>query len=341
MMGDLFGEGRSVTFLRKRCSAVLKRKLGLSPLYVARPNFEYPHKPRGPYDVVLFGDALLLLTNKYLWINKSYRFWVLSEGHRHLIHTIFGLPLEHMAVLPRSLILRPHPRLRELPDLGAECTAVVSSRFDVNKNIPQTLHALAILQKKYSPRLRVAIFAPFQECKKYAPHIRAHRWVQDPIVYGDKGLNWMTTTRLKNPFLVNFSTSIYEDFNVSMAQARQQGWPAVLAHWSVFREVAGPSIRFVPAGEIVSYGKAATARERRSIAESLAEKIASGPTDAQPQTSATLHMRKPKVTPRLMLHDLQRAWSDRRLSWLIDAHRRESCLLSGNPILTQIQKVLQ
>lgn len=50
--------------------------------------------------------------------------------------------------------------------------------------------------------------------------------------------------------LLHLSTSSTEDFGMSVAQARQQGWPMILSDWGAFKEVRGPSVIHISASDI-------------------------------------------------------------------------------------------
>jgi hypothetical protein len=158
-MLDIFSEGKSLPFLIKKCHRLFQDEHNVNPEFLAGKNLHWQGESKGPRDIVLFGDALLILTNSYLWPKRGkFRIWVLSHSHRNLIERIFGLDSKFVGVIPREKIIKTKVSINPWPNFAKESTLVISSRVDAGKNIPLCIHYANFLQKLY-PDLRVAVFS--------------------------------------------------------------------------------------------------------------------------------------------------------------------------------------
>jgi glycosyltransferase involved in cell wall biosynthesis len=311
MKRNVFTVGPSVAYLQKRCLKIFKEKLGKVPVFVGGKNFSW----KQGRDVVLMGDALLLLTNSFLWPKTgSFRFWVLSESHKTMLINEFGLTEMEISVIPRNLILPEKQTIRSWPDLDQESTFVISSRLDKEKNIHFTLHLASVLQKKF-PRMRVAIFSPSQKDEEAKKLISRFKWKLQPKYYGDKGFHWYKAP-LVNPFLVNFSTYALEDFGVSIAQARNKGWPVLLSDWKVFREV-GPSMNLkISAEDIDVYNQLTSKKSKAHLVCRVASELDFNQKSQQKFRFKT-SLKNPRMVKAMRLAKLQESWTLERREILL------------------------
>lgn len=319
---DFFNSGKSVLFLQKKCRKILRSELGLSLHIPTEPKFEWHlrRELQGTRDVLLLGDALLLLTNSYLWPKTGeFRFWVLSEAHKNLIGEIVGIDEKHISVIPRDLIVERKTKAQALPNFSKPSTFVISSRIDEDKNIPFTFHLANALQDLF-PLLRVVIFSPSKNKLAVKECIDQFSWKRRPRFLGDRGFHWHKSVKLAQPFLVNLSTYPMEDFSVSTAQAQELGWPLVLSNWAVFREIHGPSVLKISANDILRYKKKTIRSGQERIIQSVLKDLLRGITEKRLHEGVVQKLKVPVGISGAKLMKLQKAWTHDRRNKLIEAH---------------------
>lgn len=341
MIEDLFKDGRSIKFLQKKCREILVGHLGKEPNFLFAKNFTWSDDDP-IQDVVLMGDALLLITDQFLWPRTgNFRYWVLSQGHRDLLQSMFPLEKKHIGVIPRDFIYPAKPQINPWPDFTKPSTFILSSRLLEDKNIDLTLHLAHELQRKF-PKMEIGVFTPTEKLKPLKLLIANFTWKKKPKIYGDRGFNWHKSVKLPQPFLVNLSTYPMEDFNVSVAQARERGWPLILSHWGVFREIKGPSVSRVSAQEIFEYGEAKSAKEKSRIVSQVVGSLLEDFADQEnvPVPSAKpLEIEVPKPLAAKKLLSLQTHWNPEKRKLLISA-LMEPEERSRNPLFLQIKRIL-
>jgi hypothetical protein len=198
-------------------------------------------------------------------------------------------------------------------------TLVISSRMDHEKNIPFTL-SFANEFQRVNPKLRIAIFSPSEDLKEVKLLINSYSWIKKPKLYGDKGYDWHRSVILKQPFLVSFTTFILEDFNVSVAQARELGWPLVLSDWAVFRELGNDSIVRIKAKDIFKFNELKNNLDRKKLIkrivyqskESMKENCSQ-----LPNSKVESELLYPVITKSRDLERLQNKWTSKNRQELI------------------------
>lgn len=254
MKNDLFGKSRSVEFLIKKCRKIFKEKYNLIVYFPGYQDFYWPkvcHQQK-IVDVVLFGNALHLLTHPFLWPHfKSYRFWVLSIKHQEMLVKIFGLQVEQVGLIPRHLIEGKKKSIRPLK-MSGPLDFVMSSRLSDDKNIDFSLHFINHLQNIHNKKVTLTIYFPHGNKESLKHSLTKFKWSIKPTIKGDKGFTWYKDFQKKHPIYFNASTSYFEDFSVATMQAQKNGWPVILSDWGVFKEIT-PQVFKIPFKYINEY----------------------------------------------------------------------------------------
>ncbi len=195
-------------------------------------------------DVLLFGGFLERFIESGIWPDSNYRLWAFSNASKKVLTNMFGFNDAEIGLIPRSELF---PEKAPMPIPASGIDFVFAGRISSTKNIECILRTFSILQNQFSSRLH--FFGEFDdmtdpdrgrfESTSFKGHIdyvvKNLPWREEPYFHGKvEKTEWLHL--VKNPVLINFSTFIFEDFGVSLAQAQEQGWPSIVTSWGGFRD---------------------------------------------------------------------------------------------------------
>lgn len=247
----------SHTFLQPACAKYINSQVGNTPWFPGP--FRVPHEiPDGEIlDVVLFGDYLEQIVNFGQWpMRKGYRIWVLCQSVRSVLVELLGFNSLDIAVIPRDVLLPPARTIKPFPRFDSSFTLIYSGRFVSNKNFDLFLRVASSLQTEYgfeNMRVKASGFYPFIERELSAAFsflILKLNWIEPPEILTHLGpQNWMDDNN-EDTVLMTLSKHRREDFGVSLAQARQAGWPCVVSNWGGHKDLNGDGILKIPSSLI-------------------------------------------------------------------------------------------
>lgn len=120
---------------------------------------------------------------------------------------------------------------------------ILSSRFVKDKNVLPALDFMRAMQME-DPRHKFFFCGPrltedqTRTLESYCPELGLN-------LLGDLGLDWAESDFGMNPVVVNFSTSLTEDFGVSVAQAQEKGMGLFLSRWGAHLDVTGENVQLI------------------------------------------------------------------------------------------------
>lgn len=246
----------SISLLKKRASEFLRQKFSISSLWVPDEDISY-FDVNPTQDVLLMGGFLQRFLETGNWPETNYRFWVCSHATKSVMTNLFGFAENEISVLPRYGLFKKGIE-KDFPQ--EKMNLIFSGRLSPSKNIECLLHTVSYLQNKYSLPVELRLFGDFDnfispdrgrwENFSYEKHIHSVctslNWKIKPHFYGRQGpLEWVNTD-IENPIFINFSTFICEDFNVSLAQTQEKGWPFILSHWGGVQDQTQRNGIFIP-----------------------------------------------------------------------------------------------
>lgn len=200
------------------------------------------HKKDVVYNCVLTGNFIKRLLESETWPKGRYRFWVLSQRSKDVLMS-FGLFQDReIQVVPRHRVFKYANHWKQL-DLKKKINFVFAGRVSPTKNVESILLSTYFLQKKYQINCQLHIIGPTDNIPhpdrgrfNYDSYIDGVKelsssldWVQPPTFYSTMESQEWLEIDVENRVLVNHSTFICEDFNVSLAQAQNQGWPSIIS----------------------------------------------------------------------------------------------------------------
>lgn len=252
----------SVDFLRERCEAFFAnhRELRAKHLWFADHFEDMPKaKPGEIIDVIYFGGFIRRFLESGNWLEGRYRFWCLTESVRTVMSRLLGIPADAIGAIPRHE-LAPEPRRSEnFAKRGAPIDFVFGGRLSATKNLELLIRTVSRLQKDHRLDVSLVLSGDFDDRNHPDRGIWEGESYEAKIKELISGLPWTKKPRLKhglepdewigqkyaNPVYVNLSTYVYEDFDVSLAQARTAGWPAIVSDWGGHRDVPAQPLRVV------------------------------------------------------------------------------------------------
>jgi len=255
----------SIDLLRGRIEPLLRSRAGASRIWFADARDPFPDAPAaGIVDVVLFGNFLRRFVDCAAWPETRVRIWVLCAAARDILCDLLGVPQRNVAVLPREAVYPSHPAPHAWPAPSGEFALVYAGRLSPAKNIGLLLRTVSALQWRERIPVTLHLFGEFDD---WAPADRGERevpgyrrsmlgladrleWTHRPVFHGQVAPEDWVRADLRDPVLVNLSTFYCEDFGVSLGQAREAGWPAIVTDWGGLREAPGPRILKIPAPAI-------------------------------------------------------------------------------------------
>lgn len=199
--------------------------------------------------IVLFGDGILALqTLSQINTNKYYYIWVLSSSHALLLSRFHKIPIEHIGIIPRyELFSLGKYKKSNVKNYDKSFSLISSASISKNKNFEFCVKVMSHAQKVSIQNIECFVCGPNMEydLNQVKNIVSKYVWKHEPKLLGDIGTNWADHD-YRNPILLSFSTSIYEDYGVSIAQAQAKGWPVVISDWGGHRDVQGKYVIKIP-----------------------------------------------------------------------------------------------
>ena len=181
------------------------------------------------------------------------RLWVLSSCVKNVLVHMLKIPEDHVALIPRyelwSMSAAPMPP----PDPTQPMTFVYAGRVSRSKNIKTLLKTTSLLQTKHRLPVQLFILGAFDDepnadfiethsisySTQIAKQIVEEQWETPPELIDGLGPREWMKLRFSQPVFVSFSTLLFEDFGVSVAQAEAKGWPTILSNWGGHLDTCG------------------------------------------------------------------------------------------------------
>jgi glycosyltransferase involved in cell wall biosynthesis len=247
----------SIDILRARVSRYLSQICPGETVWFADHYLPFPSVGENTtVNVVFFGSFLRRFFESGNWPCRSIKIWVLSESVRQVLSQVVGVPDRHIGLIPRGAVFSRSPiEISSRLCLDRVCNLVYSGRISATKNIEMLLRTVSRLQTDHGLPLPLTLFGEFDNLshpdaarKIQGRHIfddyRSHllglierlSWKVKPRFAGRVGPHdWLDAVKESSAF-ISFSTYICEDFGVSLAQAQEAGWPAIVSDWGGHRE---------------------------------------------------------------------------------------------------------
>lgn len=193
-------------------------------------------------DVIFFGNALNYLGSHKPFKRKcAYRLWALSTSHAKLIARYLGLEASTIGVINRYELF-PMSKSPKRLDLQSPMHFVYSGRIVSGKNVELIPKVLA--RQSLVPVSRIELHICYNQFDPKILSTVKDRCIQRNLRlhdHGDLGIDWMEKFKGLNCALINLSTYGKEDFNISLAQADQNGLPKILSEWGAFLDLQSPN----------------------------------------------------------------------------------------------------
>lgn len=249
----------SIGLLVERCRHWFEKQNIDGNLWFADDVHPFPLKRRDePLHIVLFGSFLRRFLESGNWCVDQCHLWVLCEAAKQVLVQMAKVPEEKIGVIPRYELFPLHAPAREFPSISGEeeFTLVFAGRLSPTKNIEMLLRTVCFLQNEQNINVHLELFGDFDHQSHPDFGRRTEEGFRDRILKISENLNWKKPPiwhpklgaeewyqkDFKNPVLVNFSTFICEDFDVSLAQAQALGWPAWITEWGGHLDVIGTNV---------------------------------------------------------------------------------------------------
>lgn len=248
----------SINYLQRKVESFFSHKketIGNCELWFADyPNLLSNDQP--VTDVILFGSFFRRILESGNWPFSRIRLWCLSPSVKEVLIGLYGFRDEEIGLIPRNELFPQSLEIRSFPDLRKPWTLVFSGRLSPTKNVETFLVVGHFLQKFFSPDLQLVCQGEFQDDldplidrsrgESYQAYIKgivsSLTWTHPPQFIPSSFDHDWTEDHSVNPVFASFTLFSAEDFGVSVAQARAQGWPVILSEWGGQRDVSGSSV---------------------------------------------------------------------------------------------------
>ncbi|MES2965544.1 MAG: glycosyltransferase [Bdellovibrionota bacterium] len=245
----------SVNFLRARCAKFFaaRPELRAKHVWYADHHVGMPKVKSGDIvDVVFFGGFVRRFLESGNWLDGRYRLWCLTGSVRDVMSKVLGIPVDAIGVIPREDLAPEPKRSAVFPRRGEKVTFVFGGRLSATKNLELLVRTVSRMQTELRLDVALVLSGNFDDrnhpdrgirvgenyALKLTELIAKLSWTESPkLVHGLKPAEWIAKSNVVNPVYVNLSTYVYEDFDVSLAQAREAGWPAIVSDWGGHRDL--------------------------------------------------------------------------------------------------------
>lgn len=237
--------------------------------------------------VVLFGSFFERIFETGNWPDKNYTFWCMCKRVKNILTEVCSFPENSVKCIPRYNLF--NRGTSKNIDFDKPVKLVYSGRLSSQKNIEFFLAFASSVDKLSSSAVHTILLG------KWDNRIPKHRgrYVIDSYLSNiNKFLSKLKFTNLPvfiedlnteewlnylegNSLMVSFSTSIAEDYGVSVAQAQELGIPLMISDWGGHGDVEGSNVYHIPLNMI---GESFSADEKILLyAEKLAQAFMKGP----------------------------------------------------------------
>ena len=229
--------------------------------------------------VVLFGSFFERIFETGNWPDKKYTFWCMCKRVENILTNVCLFPENSVKCIPRYEIFSkgtPKNLSFEKP-----IHLIYSGRLSSQKNIEFFLAFASSLEKltdvhttllgKWDDRIpkhrgRFIIDSYKSNINKFLSKLK---FKNSPVFNEDLNSDEWLNCLKDNSLLLSFSTSIAEDYGVSIAQAQEIGTPLMISDWGGHGDVEGHNVYHVPVSMI---GESFSADEKILLyAEKLAQ----------------------------------------------------------------------
>lgn len=237
--------------------------------------------------VVLFGSFFEKIFETGSWPEKNYTFWCMCKRVKNILTEICAFPEASVQCIPRYEIFSlGSPRALSLDQ---PINLVYSGRLSSQKNIEFFLAFAASVGHLSSVEVHTTLLGKWDNwipkhrgryvIESYQNNINKFlsklKFKNSPVFIEDLGSEEWLNYLEGNSLLVSFSTSIAEDYGVSIAQAQELGVPLMISDWGGHGDVEGDNVYHVPLSMI---GESFSADEKVLLyAEKLALKFIKDP----------------------------------------------------------------
>ncbi len=253
----------SIDILKVRCRELLSGALDLPQLVFLDDYdaFSAAINPDRVTDLVFFGGFVERFLESGNWPVKEARLWVISSASRDALESLLGIPRQNIGLIPRNKIFTVSGAAPPIPGgAGQRATWVFAGRISPTKNIELLVRTVHVLQRDWGRNIELQLIGDFDDQphpdrgrRDGADHraqieslVRALEWKVSPKIRPKMAADEWFRQKFENPVLVNLSTFICEDFDVSLAQAQAAGWPAIVSNWGGHRDAREPGTLKIP-----------------------------------------------------------------------------------------------
>lgn len=237
--------------------------------------------------VVFFGSFFEKIFETGNWPEKNYTFWCMCKRVQNILTEVCGFPQASVKCVPRYKIF-DHGSLKALR-FDLPINLIYSGRLSSQKNIEFFLAFASSIEKLSSVDVHTTLMGKWDNripkhrgrfvIESYQNNINKFlsklKFKNAPVFIEDLDSGEWLNYLEGNSLLASFSTSIAEDYGVSIAQAQEQGTPLIISDWGGHGDVEGCNVYHVPLNMI---GESFSADEKILLyAEKLAQKFIKDP----------------------------------------------------------------
>ncbi len=206
-------------------------------------------------DVITFGDTIRKIFQSGNLVQSDLRFWNICEAFRKLQNDLIYNGQNIVNVIERESLFESQDSTNV--DLSKPIDLIYAGRISRQKNIGMLIRFNEQLNREGIPS-RLHLFGSYDN--RYHEHLGRQRYSNyetelasliskcryKPQFYGRVGKNEWLERDYDQPIAVSLSTFIGEDFGVSLAQARERGWPVLCSYFGGHKDIRGNQIAHVP-----------------------------------------------------------------------------------------------
>lgn len=242
----------SIEMLDAKIKSLLSRKLNTEFFWIPDREHSFPIKVDSSalVDVVLLGGFLTSFFTTGNWPDLKYRLWVVSNAVKNVLISLLQINDKYISVLPRYELFQTEYAARFYEIKQDSFDLIYAGRISPVKNIEATIWLVNFLQMQHNVQVKLVLIGDFDnmfaadrgrwEKLSYQSEIKnlikSLSWKLKPKFIAKMGSEEWHRQNFKNPVLINLSTFMCEDYNVSLAQAQQQGWPSIITNWGGHRD---------------------------------------------------------------------------------------------------------
>jgi glycosyltransferase involved in cell wall biosynthesis len=231
--------------------------------------------------VVLFGSFFEKIFETGNWPEKNYTLWCMCTRVKNILTEVCLFPEASVKCIPRyELFNKGSPKFL---NFNQPINLVYSGRLSSQKNIEFFLAFASSLEKLSPFDVHTTLLGKWDNripkhrgryiIDSYQTNINYFlsklRFENSPVFIEDLGPEEWLNYLEGNSLLVSFSSSIAEDYGVSIAQAQEIGVPLLISDWGGHGDVDGNNVYHIPLSMI---GESFSADEKNLLyAEKLAQ----------------------------------------------------------------------